>query len=239
MTLLLDAGANPNLSSDLLHLAALTGDLDLVKPLKIDVNQMDDTRGTPLYAVAEAGLIDMIEYFLEQGADINAISKKRTPLLQAAIHNKYDSVKVLLQQHADPNHIDTELDRHWYWMNISALHSCVHHKTIDMAKLLLEAGANPNVTDDLLRLAVSKSNLEMVKVFCEANINLDAVDNWGTATYAAAAEGKLEILKYLLDQGADPNIEGGAHKTPLNAAAAGNHQDCILELLGGDSAGEE
>ena len=53
---------------------------------------------------------------------------------------------------------------------------------------------------------------------------------FGSATQAAAAGGHLEVVKMLLESGADVNLQGGSYGTPLQAAAAGG-QVSVVQLL--------
>ena len=92
------------------------------------------------YFVFDAGLL---EQFLAAGADIEARGRPRvsTPLHRAIMTNQMDSVRVLLQHGAN-----VEAERaggRWRTLDIAA---CQHQK-IDyrIIKLLLDAGADPNV----------------------------------------------------------------------------------------------
>ena len=67
---------------------------------------------------------------------------------------------------------------------------------------------------------------------CGARI--DAVDDRGrTALYIAAAEGNLEVLKWLLSNGADPLCCASDGRSALHAAAANGHRAACEELFSG------
>ena len=55
--------------------------------------------------------------------------------------------------------------------------------------------------------------------------------------HRAAAAGHTCVVKYLLEQGVDPNCRKSKAKTPLHEAAAGGH-GAIIELLLARSDGE-
>ena len=68
--------------------------------------------------------------------------------------------------------------------------------------------------------ASSEGRLKDVKLLLDAgaNPNLSGGDDLGTALVAAAGHGHLEIMELLLEHWADPNIPGGFHEYPLLAA---------------------
>ena len=86
-----------------LMLAALKGQTDLAAKLiakKADVNK---TGWTPLHYAASAGQLELISLLLENSAYIDAESPNRTtPLMMAARYGSAASVKLLLDQEADP-----------------------------------------------------------------------------------------------------------------------------------------
>lgn len=49
--------------------------------------------------------------------------------------------------------------------------------------------------------------------------------------FLAAGEGKLDVVRYLLDEGADVNARENWGSTPLIEAAYSGHADVIKELL--------
>jgi ankyrin repeat protein len=58
----------------------------------------------------------------------------------------------------------------------------------------------------------------------------DGNDNWNTALHLAIKRNELEVVKFLLTQGADTTSENGDGKTPLNLAEELNHVEIIDAL---------
>ena len=58
----------------------------------------------------------------------------------------------------------------------------------------------------------------------------DSNDNWNTALHLAIKRNELEVVNFLLTQGADTTIENGDGKTPLNLAEERNHAEIIDAL---------
>ncbi|CAH9109500.1 unnamed protein product [Cuscuta epithymum] len=84
----------------------------------------------------------------------------------------------------------------------------------DACRLLLENGANPNGHPDYksfspLGLAIRSCSLPCVQLLVEANATLNSpATSWGgNPLHQAAFFGHQEIVKYLLENGADPNIK--------------------------------
>ena len=64
-----------------------------------------------------------------------------------------------------------------------------------------------------------------------AGAKIDARSSLGNPLFLAASEGKLEVVRYLLDEGADVNARANSDSTPLAEAAYYGHVDVIKELL--------
>ena len=58
----------------------------------------------------------------------------------------------------------------------------------------------------------------------------DGNDNWNTALHLAIGRNELEVVNFLLSQGADTNIKNGEGKTPLGLAEECNHVEIIDAL---------
>jgi hypothetical protein len=80
--------------------------------------------------------------------------------------------------------------------------------------------------------ACSEGNLRALRMFAAAGIDLDPPDvkNF-THLASAAAAGRLETVRFLLDHGADPNRRGDMGPSPLCAAAQNRHADVVQLLL--------
>jgi hypothetical protein len=73
---------------------------------------------------------------------------------------------------------------------------------------------------------------ELCRLVEEAGENVNApCRTYGSAIQAAAAEGKLEIVEYLLEQDADVNARGGQYMHPLIAATVRGREDVARALI--------
>jgi uncharacterized protein len=121
-----------------------------------------------------------------------------TPLVAAAAINNFDAVIALLNAGADP-FISTE-------QNTTAL------------MMAAGAGASPadSFTDDAIAAATA-----IVKHLVTLGADVNKVGPYGwTALHAAAYHGRNEIIKVLIDNGAEPNVMDDFGQTPLSIAYA-------------------
>ena len=72
----------------------------------------------------------------------------------------------------------------------------------------------------------------MQRWFSRLNVNCNERNASGTtALYLASLWGSNGIVKFLLEKGADPNLEGGWYSYPLHAACVSGHSEVVQWLL--------
>ncbi|KAL9642532.1 hypothetical protein ABK040_011099 [Willaertia magna] len=86
--------------------ACMDGKIRIVKSLiqrygKQYVDSTDDFGWTPLLTAAQFGRVEVVNYLLEQGADINQVNKFGNALFIAALEGHEDVVKILLKHGAE------------------------------------------------------------------------------------------------------------------------------------------
>ena len=128
------------------------------------------------------------------------------------------------------------------WRN-AILHECAIHGFIELAKTHLEMGADINGRDASGASPVSKAlnsrhwSLASMLIERGASASFD-LDVAGTdLLHQATACGRGDILAYLLQHGADPNVVTVSAETPLHWAAMSGRSDIVIELIyfGGDA----
>ena len=186
---------------------------------------------TLLLAASKRGDIGIVKLLLHQGADINAADARgERPLHYAVLHERVSVVKYLLEQGANPNQAnnigETPLYRTTHKDNRAAYKDhCL------IAKLLLDNGAKIDVTDELGKTPlhwaargggcwgyqhVYNGHFAMVKLLLSKGADVNAADGEGNRPlHIAARKGRISAVKYLLEQGANPNQKNASGKTPL------------------------
>ena len=178
------------------------GDGEIVKALLengADANAITACGHSVLYIAVDSGRADMVKLLLEKGADPTVITTFcRTLLHTAAERRGHDDIlKLLLESELDPN--AREQDRSW-----APIHIAAGAGSEGMVRLLLDKGANPNVTED---------------------------EEW-TSLHIAVDRGRDDVVKLLLQRGADPKLENGRRDTPLQLAVRKEDKSMVRTLLG-------
>jgi ankyrin repeat protein len=258
---LIRQGANVNAlegdGSTALHWAAYRDDRDIADQLLkagAKVNIANDLGATPLWAASMNGSEPMVLRLLQAGADPNlALLAGETPLMVAA-RGGFASVVSLLLAHGAKVNVGATRGQ-------TALMWAVAQKHPAVVKLLLEAGADvaakseawtqvmavsphgmlqynksvPHGADTALLFAARVGDLESAKLLVAAGANPDDQDAWGvSATAMAAHAGYTDIVRFLLDQGANPNTSGPGF-TALHAAVLRRDAQMVAALLAHDA----
>ena len=237
----------------------------LLKQPSVNPNLKDYTGQTALFKAANNGHHDVVELLLQQkGVDPDAVSHDGfTPLLQA-IFEKHQKVVRLLLDRADvnPNQCDTTYKQTPLWMASTAgddilamflarkdieingqshfsetpLYQAIQHKRLSAAKMLLAAGADPNIpaheTRTALSWAAAEGSEESVELLLQQpSIALDTPDTFGqTPLLRAADAGHTKSVRMLLNKGANIKHADNESRTSLSLAAVNGHK-VVAKLL--------
>jgi serine/threonine protein kinase len=234
--LLLDAKANPNLKNvdgaTPLFASVEYGRSPILKTLLErggDFEIADASGTTPLMRAAEGtpympNNAPLVQMLLDKGAKLETQDAQgRTALNRGASEGKTDVVRMLLDKKANINTRATN--------GATPLLNAVSYGKQPTIQLLLERGADVDQADAQantpLMVAADggpflPNNVPVLTMLLGAKAKIDLQDALGrSALYRAAAEGKTDAVRFLLDHGADVNLAETAGNTPLMVVAEG------------------
>jgi ankyrin repeat protein len=198
--LLMD-GANPNIEDirgDTPIFYASDNLLGILLEAGADINHIG-SRGRGLIHDS-TGTPDRLAFLINQGADINLVSRDidhATPLIIAVKQGHLKAVKILLESGADTEIQDADGKTAVYYTYTEPREA---DERLEFLKLLVEAGADVNIDPDssLLHIGILTSNVEWVRTLLEAGADPYQVDFQGRIPLDLVRIGDKEILVYLL-----------------------------------------
>ncbi|XP_041124125.1 poly [ADP-ribose] polymerase tankyrase-2 isoform X4 [Polyodon spathula] len=233
--------------------ACRNGDVERVKKLinPENVNSRDTAgrKSTPLHFAAGFGRKDVVDYLLQNGANVHARDDGGLiSLHNACSFGHAEVVNLLLRHGADPNSRDN-------W-NYTPLHEAAIKGKIDVCIVLLQHGADPTIRntdgktsfdlaepsaksvltgeykkDELLESARAGNEEKMMALLTPLNVNCHASDGRkSTPLHLAAGYNRVKIVQLLLQHGADVQAKDKGDLVPLHNACSYGHYE-VTELL--------
>jgi ankyrin repeat protein len=185
----------------------------------LDVNSRGVKSETPLIRVCAVYTPDhstvrsIVKLLLEAGAAVNDVDQYQgTPLREAAGIGHTEVVKVLLEAGADPNMLGSG--------GRGPLHEAAIHAHASVVQVLLRAGAHVEAT-------MSGSRVRSFPVFTSGYVDVEGM----TPLMVAAEGGHFDVVRLLVDAGADVNRRDSSGFTPLMGAARTGHAGMVRFLL--------
>ncbi|KAF3294821.1 hypothetical protein TWF132_002751 [Orbilia oligospora] len=208
-------GLEHDTRKELFFSAANSDDNDIIELLleegEIDPNQRDSNGNTALLLAVGNGNKRLVQLLLHRGASPSVEiqnSDFSTPL-GLAVERGYREIAELL--------LYTSANFDIKQRGITLLKIAAEKSNLEMVKLLLDEGVNPDVRAPgcngvPLIIAAEKSNWKMVKLLLDKGANPDTKSSRynEAALIIAAKKSDWEIVKLLLDKGANPDPDPGS-----------------------------
>jgi len=258
---LLDAGACVDLADETgfspLMAAALIGDVDLVQriaPLATNPAAADRTGRTALHYAMAAGQLDVVQILLPSVPDLSRPTKDGRTIMTMALEQENPSFANLVLDHVPAA-------ESWRPETLRMLDAALAAGRDDQVEILLSKHSTPPVPEGkkvpLLAYAIAAGNFGTCRALLDGGADPDTVlpdkcdsdflallsprlrsyidgDKGVTVITLAAGVGGCDILKALLDAGADRNRATARFKMlPLYIAAETGKWQCAQVLLGG------
>lgn len=215
--------------------ACVTGDLDAIKAFISRHQAANDAYPPPwpalMYTATSKDHASIVQYCLDNGAQVT------DDVVKILLINRSKETYTLL---LDAKAIDINYYIPWFG---DVLGNVATDDDREWTGFCLRRGADPNknLRDEhktLLAAVAELASVETVKMLVEDG---GAAVRGSGAIIMAAEEGKLDMVKYLLDNGADINEVGIEHPTDerykedmgsaLHKAVGGGHEDVVRFLL--------
>lgn len=231
-----------------LSLAVRSGNINIIKMLLINganpdveipiINNVFSKYNCLMYSLLNTE-IETIKLLLEYKANPNIICNNQLPIF-FIIKNieKFgiDIIKRLLSNNINLNVIDV----HGYTPLMYLIDKINNNETLNILLLLLEHGANPNIKNKfgmtVLHLAIKNINdikikLDTVKYLLDFNcdVNIGASNTITPLMYSIMTVDN-DLIKLLLDYGANPNVFNNKNYSSLTMAILLNEVHKSLEI---------
>ncbi|GFV15639.1 ankyrin-3 [Trichonephila clavipes] len=203
----------------LLRIAAENGYTKIIKTLiEGGINIDGDLKYTPLHQAVNDGCKEMVEFLLENGADINAKTEAsgETPLYIAVKKRNIEIIELLIEKGANVNAGDKGKN--------TPLH---YTGDIRIARLLVANGANVNAKNKSdppystgstpLHGAANAGNKDIAEFLIDNGADINAQNAQGSTPLHKVSG--IDTLKLLIERGAKVNIKNGEGFTPLHYMA--------------------
>ena len=219
---------------DELHDACANGDLDAVKEYLSRQKAVNDPYTPPwsamIYTAASKDQANIVQYCLNNGAKITRNE------MQILLINRAKKTYALL---LDTKAVDIDYYIPWFG---DILGNVATADDLEWTEFCLSRGADPNknLVDEhksLLAAVAELASLETAKLLVEHGAKVRG----SGAIVTAAEEGKSDIVRYLLDEGADINEIGIEHPqderykedmgSALHRAVQGGHENVVRFLI--------
>ena len=180
---------------------------------KIDANSPDKYGIPVLVKAAESGKLKIVQYLVDNGADIYLRTKfENTALMGASLFGHLDIVKYLVNQGSDVNAKNAGGE--------TALMRAASQRHLGIVKYLLQNGADIDAQDRFGSTALMKGayygSLNIVRYLTKYGANINVRDDCqNTVLMQAVLEGQLNIVKYLINLGANVDDQNKYGETAL------------------------
>ncbi|MCP4441043.1 MAG: hypothetical protein GY810_19135 [Aureispira sp.] len=250
---LLEAGADPLYKQKGVSISKAIGNRRKLKKLLqqysstpieakgIEAKPITKSPVSPLFKAVYTRNLELLRVLIDQKVDVNQINYRGdTPLMMAAARGYMDIVEELINAGAAIETKNEWQDTAWTYSVLVSNSSFFDRnnnqpasKTYKKLDKTLDANQQAKLylrVDDF-RAALNKSDFRKINdIINQKSMSVNCLDASNTPLTRAILRKDANIVEFLLQKGADPNIPNGYGQTPIHLVILHKTQD-ILELL--------
>lgn len=173
---------------------------------------------SPFHIAIELNRLNIVKFLMVNGAELNFPTKSGQSPLDIAISKGYFEIIRFLNEKGAKTKYNCIYCEH------TILEYVVATNNIDGLMFIEKNGGNiygTNINDgfSLLHLATLLEKFEAAKYLIHKKVPVNACDKWGrTPLHCAMEDGNLQIIQYLIDNGADVTIKDHSGLLPADLA---------------------
>ena len=195
----------------------------------VDEKKYDET---PLFNAVRNRKVEMANFLINKGANVNALSQKgESPLSEAVYYGHSELFDLLISNGAKIDVIDKSFGE-------SLLHKAASEGHVDIVDKLIKRGLSVDLRSKdwgqtSLHLAAQNGHVDVARLLIENGANVKAIDREKrSVTFWAITKGdEIELIDILINNGVDPNHEDLFGNKPLFAAIAYNKVKIAKKLV--------
>lgn len=230
-----------------LHFASTAEIASLLIENGAEIDALDDEGDTPLAKTLSCEckgvpiemISQLVNLFVANGADVNFTDEENWTLLHMV--NSPEIAEILIEAGAE---ISAVGENNW-----TPLHCQIGDCEAELVRIFIKHGADVNARDSNGKTPLHKIHLEhkteiaipMADMLIEAGADINALDNHGdTSLHCIAKYWNADLVRHLIEKGADKTIRNQNNETPLDIArknnlplddAAKKEHNAMIELL--------
>ncbi len=232
---------NKNQHSNPFLVAIYQNNLEIIKSLKKSLKiKIDDitnsNESTALHIASYCGHKNIVEYLIDNGANINSSNKNKiTPLFIASYYGYFDIVQILVENGANMSQTNINGESPMFAAASSGKLSILQYlqkKNADFNQL-------NNNGENILFAAINSNQTEIAQYIIQnmQNPHLNKTNNNGsTALHLAIKLRNTEIVKLLIQNNANIDIANNIGETPLSLATKSNQFEISKMLIDSNAA---
>ena len=244
---LIDTGADINAVESYLNKTALlmaieysdNETIELLIKYKADINHIDNEGNAPIDIATRLNKTDIVNLLIKNGAP--------NDLARAIKYGVTDQVEYLLSKSKNIDALDSNGD--------TALTLAIKENNVNLVKMIINKGANINIISFInnysdeyspLMIASKNGNKEIVNLLIKNGANVNLLNSSSMSALMATTYDRhlitpeqIEVMKILIDAGANPNLSIIENETTLDRVWGNDIASKLLINNGADVNGIE